>query len=682
MLYNKNKPSMMGSTSAEFTAAFEKFITHEEVPDIMEAFAVIKACLPAGQRYSYQALSAYALPLLPYKRKSLLGTFDCKIKASSEFADKMKQEKLVVISGAGPVGLRAAIEAVLVGFKVVVVELRGEFSRHNVIKTWNYTITDLQSVGLSQFYPQFSAHGTGTLHLGIKEIQTCLLKAALLLGVEVQYQVGVCGLVDPVAGLANDNKWSVWTLPASDARLRLKKRAEIDGLATDEVAPELSLQPGEQDLSRLTEKNRVDYFEAAVSQDDVVIRKLQETNAGSQERVLSAVEQQVNLDVRTLQGVVTGESNVALVPFDYLLVAEGESSRLIRHLGFDRKIWRFASMIGIVVNIDISAAGLKSASSLERNLPEFVVTRASATWKQGPLGKLDALGYELENMEYLRSMKTHFFVCTIKKQTLKSSGIVREEKETIKQLLEYSNLDISQLEKFARELGNLAGVPETCPLSRKHGVQIFDFSCKGQCVESVRKLVSCDSAGSSALVLPIGDALQNPYWPQGLGVNRGFHSAFDAIHAIHVDATTQSYETAVYERLTAFRAMEWYPLSERCLEAPVPSAPSIKTGNGAPKEQNWTIDPLTRYNRVVLKGIHMNDVEMNAPSPSLPERFRRFHGFVWGAGAAGENQKQQVEDSVLYPSDDVPALLGRLLVGAAELTEKTVTKHKPLSANF
>ena len=35
-------------------------------------------------------------------------------------------------------------------------------------------------------------------------------------------------------------------------------------------------------------------------------------------------------------------------------------------------------------------------------------------------------------------------------------------------------------------------------------------------------------------VLPVGDSLLEPFWPQGLGSNRGFHSALDAIWAVHV----------------------------------------------------------------------------------------------------------------------------------------------------
>ena len=34
------------------------------------------------------------------------------------------------------------------------------------------------------------------------------------------------------------------------------------------------------------------------------------------------------------------------------------------------------------------------------------------------------------------------------------------------------------------------------------------------------------------LVLPIGDALQEPFWPEGLGINRGFLGAYDCAELV------------------------------------------------------------------------------------------------------------------------------------------------------
>lgn len=44
-----------------------------------------------------------------------------------------------------------------------------------------------------------------------------------------------------------------------------------------------------------------------------------------------------------------------------------------------------------------------------------------------------------------------------------------------------------------------------------------------------------EEAGSSgAMVVLVGDALMEPFWPEGLGIVRGFHSVLDATAAINV----------------------------------------------------------------------------------------------------------------------------------------------------
>ena len=65
--------------------------------------------------------------------------------------------KRVCIIGAGPIGLRTAIEAALLGAKVDVLEKRTIFSRNNVLHLWPFLITDLRNLGAKRFYPKFCA---------------------------------------------------------------------------------------------------------------------------------------------------------------------------------------------------------------------------------------------------------------------------------------------------------------------------------------------------------------------------------------------------------------------------------------------------------------------------------------------------------------------------------------------
>ncbi|KAG8201584.1 hypothetical protein JTE90_011250 [Oedothorax gibbosus] len=101
----------------------------------------------------------------------------------------------VLIIGAGPCGLRTAIEAQLLGAKVVVVEKRDRFSRNNVLHLWPFVIHDLRNLGAKKFFGKFCAGSID--HISIRQLQIILLKVALLLGVEVHENVGFEGLVEP-----------------------------------------------------------------------------------------------------------------------------------------------------------------------------------------------------------------------------------------------------------------------------------------------------------------------------------------------------------------------------------------------------------------------------------------------------------------------------------------------------
>lgn len=35
--------------------------------------------------------------------------------------------------------------------------------------------------------------------------------------------------------------------------------------------------------------------------------------------------------------------------------------------------------------------------------------------------------------------------------------------------------------------------------------------------------------GQQVAVMVVGDAVLEPFWPEGLGINRGFHTALDAV---------------------------------------------------------------------------------------------------------------------------------------------------------
>ena len=62
-----------------------------------------------------------------------------------------------VIIGAGPCGLRTAVELSFMGARVVLLEKRDSFSRNNVLHLWPFTIHDLRGLGAKKFYGKFCA---------------------------------------------------------------------------------------------------------------------------------------------------------------------------------------------------------------------------------------------------------------------------------------------------------------------------------------------------------------------------------------------------------------------------------------------------------------------------------------------------------------------------------------------
>ncbi|KAI9208338.1 uncharacterized protein BJ171DRAFT_490981 [Polychytrium aggregatum] len=624
--------------------AFETFMEANDAQDTLEAFAALQSIVKelAGkdecelQFADYQSIVA---PALNFRRKSLFTLLEAKIRSSRsifvgrgqkfEFLDSLEESGAsvkvphshaktvrILVSGAGPCGLRAAIEAKLLGYDVTVIELRSEFSRHNIVKSWTSTIQDLVTLGLNHFYPKFQTRGEARIE--IRMIQLVLLKASLLYGVRVNYNEGVCGLVDPALYQSggpvqdpahplalgsdppadtSDVPFYAWSLPAAEARVFLKLQRShstpiTEGdVSADDVPAELQLRPTTAmtgDRSAIQKVNKVDYFETALSQDGAVIRS----------------EQHPDLDYLRSRG-----PRARLYPFDCLLVAEGESSRLIRHLGFDRRIAKFGEAIGLVVNLNFTEKGLASSQAPERQIAEFVFGRYMAKWRSTILGKLAESGIDVENMEYMRGTRTHFMVTTVKKASLHSAGVLKDIKPTITECLDPSNVDLDRLYGFGRALASAVGVPAECTFASKNGVQIFDFSCKGRCVETVRPIDSAlatisvaDSSNGAAssqpsrrcIVLPIGDAVQNPFWPQGLGINRGFHTSLDAVYACFHWSYHHDFERVRRERELCWRVMEWLTFAEYTVQTPTNLTATVV----------WSPDPLTRYNPEIFKSIH------------------------------------------------------------------------------
>ena len=133
--------------------------------------------------------------LKTWKAQALWTKLDKKAGHKCYNRGKACQGTRVLVIGAGPCGLRSAIEAQLLGAKVVVVEKRDRYSRNNVLHLWPCNIHELRGFGAKKFYGKFCAGSID--HVSIRQIQCILLKICLLLGVEVFEGTGYEDLIEP-----------------------------------------------------------------------------------------------------------------------------------------------------------------------------------------------------------------------------------------------------------------------------------------------------------------------------------------------------------------------------------------------------------------------------------------------------------------------------------------------------
>nr|XP_054346010.1 F-actin-monooxygenase MICAL1 isoform X4 [Pongo pygmaeus] len=176
-------------------AHFESFLQAQLCQDVLSSFQELCGALglePGGGLPQYHKIKNQ---LNYWSAKSLWTKLDKRAGQPVYQQGRACTSTKCLVVGAGPCGLRVAVELALLGARVVLVEKRTKFSRHNVLHLWPFTIHDLRALGAKKFYGRFC---TGTLdHISIRQLQLLLLKVALLLGVEIHWGVTFTGLQPP-----------------------------------------------------------------------------------------------------------------------------------------------------------------------------------------------------------------------------------------------------------------------------------------------------------------------------------------------------------------------------------------------------------------------------------------------------------------------------------------------------
>lgn len=134
----------------------------------------------------------------------------------------------------------------------------------------------------------------------------------------------------------------------------------------------------------------------------------------------------------------------------------------------------------------------------------------------------------------------------------------------------------------------------------------------------LRSINAASTSSRRVAVFPIGDSLLEPFWPQGLGSNRGFHTALDACYAVSV-MRNEGLEAALLDRHFSYDVMINQP---------------FHTGTVEPGTQ-WRADYLSRYAPATL-----NSMALMYDNPSAKRLYK-------GKGAVPPRIAQMRESGVL-----------------------------------
>lgn len=220
--------------------------------------------------------------------------------------------------------------------------------------------------------------------------------------------------------------------------------------------------------------------------------------------------------------VKKNESESLSLPFDVLLGADGANSSIAKTPGVDTQLGRVefglkkGSAIGLVANF-IGQHGVR----------QFSWARQFAEKKFADLEQKH--GVTLENCVYYRSGLQHYLVMTPTAASLISKGVF--EDPTKEDLTAGRNVRKEKVREIAQCAAEHFGLPRMEFAPAPDDAMLFDFSGIKR-AQSGCAFVSSEEA-PEALVMLVGDALLQPFWPEGLGIMRGFLSALDAVAAIN-----------------------------------------------------------------------------------------------------------------------------------------------------
>ena len=159
--FTDNKASKAVKTNPD--QLFDAFVEAREFLETLDVFSKLCASVNIDPTDHFSVFKLLKERLTSWKCQTLWNKLDKRAELLTyRTRDKKKPcvKNNVLVIGCGPCGLRFAVEAALLGAKVVVLEKRNSFSRNNVLHLWPFLIVDLKNLGAKKFFGRFCA---GTL---------------------------------------------------------------------------------------------------------------------------------------------------------------------------------------------------------------------------------------------------------------------------------------------------------------------------------------------------------------------------------------------------------------------------------------------------------------------------------------------------------------------------------------
>ncbi|KAL3994569.1 hypothetical protein ACH3XW_22245 [Acanthocheilonema viteae] len=174
---------------------FDAFVAATSFTKIQQLFSQLCALLDIDPNDNFNVFRGLKTVLNDWRAQKLWSLLEKRAEQREYCHQKACERLSVLVIGAGPCGLRSAIECALLGAYVVLVEQRDCFSRNNVLHIWPFVIQDLKNLGIKIFYPKFCRGSID--HISIRQLQIFLVKIALVLGVQIHDSVSFQRLIFP-----------------------------------------------------------------------------------------------------------------------------------------------------------------------------------------------------------------------------------------------------------------------------------------------------------------------------------------------------------------------------------------------------------------------------------------------------------------------------------------------------